>query len=370
MQVLLVEPFYGGSHRQWADGFKANSRHDIALLTLSGHHWKWRMHGGAVTLARRFLEQGLQPDVIFATDMLDLTTFLALTRYATHQVPVALYMHESQFIYPWSAKDRDKSKGRDHHYSFINYTNTLAADQIFFNSEYHMDAYLAELPRFLRAFPEPNDLLNVERIEAKSSVLPIGLDLARFDRYKAEAPPREGPPVIGWNHRWEHDKEPDIFFKSLERLDATVVDFRLVVLGERYDKYPPVFDRIRDTLKHRLLHWGFVDSFEDYANWLCRCDLLPVTSNQDFFGISVVEAMYCNVYPLLPDRLAFPGHIPEALRPLHLYPGTQPLAPRLASLLKDPNTIRQTRTEHLVSRYDWGILAPQYDQMLEGMVRK
>ncbi|MBT8214185.1 MAG: DUF3524 domain-containing protein, partial [Acidimicrobiia bacterium] len=47
MRVLLVEPYYAGSHRAWADGYVASSRHDVSLLTHDARFWKWRMHGSA-----------------------------------------------------------------------------------------------------------------------------------------------------------------------------------------------------------------------------------------------------------------------------------------------------------------------------------
>ena len=64
---------------------------------------------------------------------------------------------------------------------------------------------------------------------------------------------------------------------------------------------------------------GFVDSFEEYARLLHLADILPVTSQQDFFGGSVVEAIYCNCHPILPNRLAYTDHIPSALHDIHLY---------------------------------------------------
>ena len=79
-QIHLISPYHGGSHQAWAEGWQQSSQHDIILHTLPDRFWKWRMHGGAITLARRFLAAKAQPDLIVATDMLDLTTFLALTR--------------------------------------------------------------------------------------------------------------------------------------------------------------------------------------------------------------------------------------------------------------------------------------------------
>jgi len=90
MRVLLLEPYYGGSHRRWADGYLRTTSHDLTLLTLPAQAWKWRMQGGAVTLARQFRDLQQRPDVILASDMLDLTVFRALTRDLTSDFPSAL----------------------------------------------------------------------------------------------------------------------------------------------------------------------------------------------------------------------------------------------------------------------------------------
>ena len=74
---------------------------------MKGQFWKWRMHGGAITLAESFNNSDWNPDLILCTDMLDLTTFLSLTRKKTKHIPVAIYFHENQISYPWSPKDRD-----------------------------------------------------------------------------------------------------------------------------------------------------------------------------------------------------------------------------------------------------------------------
>ena len=93
MKVLLIEPYYTGSHQQWADGFQKNSDHEIKIISMKGQFWKWRMHGGAITLAEKFNNMNWVPNLIIATDMLDLTTFLSLTRKKTYNVPAIMYFH-------------------------------------------------------------------------------------------------------------------------------------------------------------------------------------------------------------------------------------------------------------------------------------
>ncbi|HIO73068.1 MAG TPA: DUF3524 domain-containing protein, partial [Flavobacteriales bacterium] len=73
---------------------------EVELLTLSGHYWKWRMHGGAISLAAKYNDLDHDFDLILVTDMLDLSTFQALTRTKTHNIPFAVYFHENQLTYP------------------------------------------------------------------------------------------------------------------------------------------------------------------------------------------------------------------------------------------------------------------------------
>lgn len=358
MQILLLEPFFTGSHQQWAEGYQRHSIHDVQLLTMKGKHWKWRMYGGAVTLARLFLESNLRPDLILASDMLDLTTFLALTRSKSANIPTAVYFHENQLTYPWATADNRAKQQQD--YSFLNYISALAADDVYFNSEYHRQSFLAQLPAFLKQFPDYNELANVSAIEAKSKVIPLGLELSKFDIFKIKN--TNGLPLLLWNHRWEYDKNPDAFFNTLYELKANGLKFELAILGESYDRQPPCFAEAKAKLAEEIVHFGYAESFEQYAQWLWRADILPVTSQQDFFGGSVVEAMYCGCFPILPKRLAYPEHIPEALHSAYFYKNTAELKAKLTWAIDNIATVRaDSAYRKKVLGYDWQVLCPFYD---------
>ena len=82
MNILALEPYYGGSHQALLDGWIAHSRHRWTLLTLPPHKWKWRMRHAAVTLAELAGRQQVadrQWDVLFASDMLNLAEFLGIS---------------------------------------------------------------------------------------------------------------------------------------------------------------------------------------------------------------------------------------------------------------------------------------------------
>ena len=370
MNITLLEPYYSGSHKAWARGYQRNSRHSVRVLDLPGSFWKWRMHGGAVTLAKAFLASDTEPDFLLASDMLDLTTFQALTRHRTASIPTALYFHENQLSYPWSPVDRDVLQGRDRHYGFINYVSAFAADGVFFNSRFHLDSFLEELHRLLQHYPDHRDLDNIDVIRAKSRVLPPGLDLRRFDSFLEDVSRMEGAsahprPTLLWNHRWEFDKNPETFAEALSVMVRKGLNFDLILIGECPGSEPEAFTGLRDILGDRLLTFGYVDSFEAYARLVCRVDILPVTSNQDFFGISVVEAIYCNCFPLLPERLAYPELIPTASHADCFYRDFEDLVARLEALIRGGSYLPPAGLREQAMRYDWSTMADRYDEAFQ-----
>ena len=369
MNILLIEPFFTGSHRSWALGLQKHSAHDIELLSMSGAHWKWRMHGGAVTLAKRFMSEDFAPDLIVATDMLDLTVFLALTREKTANVPVAMYFHENQLNYPWSPKDRDLKRDRDKHYSFINYSSALAADHVFFNSNYHRDAFLGDLPAFLKQFPDHQELATVERLTERSSVMPLGFDFSDLEAQRPAEDERDGPALVVWNHRWEYDKNPDLFYRALKMLKDHAIPFRVAVLGEAFDVVPEAFGQMKATLADRIVHFGYAEDKAEYAKWLWQADILPVTSNQDFFGVSVMEALYCGCFPLLPRRLAFPELIPRELHSTCFYERDDEFGDRLAQAIQNIDRMRHVNFSNVTIPYEWDALAPRYDDAFAAVVK-
>lgn len=366
MQICLLEPYDTGSHHAWLQGYMRHSRHQVQPLTLSGQFWKWRMHGGAVTLARYYREQGARADLLLASDMLDVTTFLALTRDLTHDLPVALYMHENQLTYPTRPGEK-----RDLHYGFINYASMLCARRIFFNSQYHLESWFDELPRLLKHFPDYNELPTVEALRARSEVLPLGLELSRFDEYRPTEPAC-GPALILWNHRWEYDKNPAAFFAALYALAEKGLDFQVAILGENFVRVPPEFEEARRRLGERIVQFGYAESLAEYARWLWRADIVVSTAIHEFFGAAVVEAMYCGCLPILPWRLTYPQFVPEAYRARCLYRSDAELLALLESALRGVDAWRAQGSplRAAVARYDWATMTPRYDQSMESLLTK
>jgi glycosyltransferase involved in cell wall biosynthesis len=373
MKILLLSPYHSGSHQAWAEGYQQYSRHEVSLLTLPGRFWKWRMHGSGVTLARLYREQYAvnPPDLILATDMLDLSTFLALTRDLTHAIPAGLYLHENQLTYPLPAEPgkgpmRRQKGERDYHYVFINYASMLTADFILFNSHFHREALLAALPNFLKHFPDFNELNSLDNITAKSQVLPVGVDMTRLQRPSKLTVDPTAPPLITWNQRWEYDKNPQTFFRALYQMEAEGLPFRLALCGERFSRRPDYFDEALARLADHIIHVGFAPE-EKYRELLWQTAVTISTAHHEFFGISIIEAIYCHAFPILPNRLSYPELIPEQFHLKCLYEKRKGLERHLRRVLTFPQEAAATATQLAahVEKYDWRQVAPRYDELLQ-----
>ncbi len=353
VRVLFLEPFYGGSHKDFADGFIKHSRHDIDLHFLPNQFWKWRLRAAALWFA-----QNIDPrtyDIIVTTSMLRVGDLKLLWKDCP---PILLYNHESQISYP-------VPPGQNMEYEFvmIDITNALAAEHMVFNSQTHYQNYFSQLDNVLEHFPQyrPQDLHKIVR--EKSSVLHPGCQFPGKG-YKLEE--LETPPLIIWNHRWEFDKKPSIFFKAMDRILKKGIEFRLAILGENCQDNPKLFIQAKEKYGSRIVQYGYVSSKEEYIQWLRQGALVVSTAIQENFGISIVEATRHGCLPLLPRRLSYPEVIPEKFHKLSFYQGYPELVGHLMNYLKNPPemTLRKELSESM-AKFSWENMVDQYDDLLE-----
>ena len=330
LRVLYVEPFDGGSHAAFGLALRRHAEVDWTWLTMPARHWKWRMRGAAAWLADRHAAELARPhDVLLASSFVDLPDLIALAP-SIARVPKVVYFHENQWAYP---SDSGRDDGRDHHFGFTQLWSAAAADAVWFNSRWNRDSFLEGSRTALRSMPDRRPSAWIERIAARSRIVPVPLEL---DSGAIAPDPPPGPhravgPRIVWNHRWEHDKAPEVLFDVCERLARRDVPFRLVVLGQRHRRWPAVFDDAPARLGSRLEHLGPVDDRAGYLGWLGRAQIALSTARHEFFGIAMLEAVHAGARPLVPDGLAYPEHFAADDR----YRDPDHLLDRVESLCRD-----------------------------------
>ncbi len=334
LDVLAFEPFDSGSHRAVRESISRHSRHQWRWFTRPGRAWKWRMRLAAIELVDEAEAAGGldgRIDVIFATSLLSAADLIACLPARLRHVPVVLYMHENQVVYPAGCV-KPGAGDRDVHFALTNLTSVLAADLTIFNSEWNRRSFLQGICELLRKAPDA-ELGDVsERIAERSMVIwpPV------------EPPPPEPPEVapgtgdsgasrdevgggegkggrvlhnvseavrVVWPHRWEHDKGPDELLRVAEEY-SEALNLRWTILGERFGESPGEMAEFERRFAGRIDHMGYVPGREEYWSLLSGCDWVLSTARHEFFGIAVVEALLAGCLPWLPMRLSYPELAP------------------------------------------------------------
>ncbi len=355
---LFLESYYSGSHKYFADGLIKHSKHKIDIHTLPARFWKWRMRGAALFFADQIKDLS-KYDGVIVSNMLSLSDLKAI--WSNIPLPFILYFHENQILYPLS-----KGEKEDLHYGFTDITSAISADYIFFNSNYHRKAFLEGMKPFISRMPDKKPLWVIDSIQKKAKTLYPGCNLRKPESRKE----KKTIPTIIWNHRWEHDKNPEDFFSILFKLNNEDVDFRLAVLGEQYTRSPKIFNEAKVILKDKIVHFGYLENYNSYRNWLKNGDIVMSTSNQENFGISVVEAIGEGCFPLLPDRLSYKELIPEQYHNLCIYKNKEDQYIKLKKLISfiDIDVLNDLILKNF--RFSWENMIQDYDDELGHIVHK
>ena len=301
MRVLVIEPYYGGSHKAFVDGWVKHSMHQFDLITFSAYKWKWRMRHSALSAAvevRELISQGKSWDVLFVSDMLGLAEFIGLAPAELSTLPRVVYFHENQLLYP----DENKQE-RDFHFAYMNFTTAFSADQVWFNTGWHRDEFLAECRNALGRMPDHKHLSELDVVAGNSKVFGQGVYEAKIDVKKIN---RSGVLKLTWAARWENDKNPEDLYRLLVLLQKEGLQFRVNIIGESFNRIPPVFDKIREEFGDYIDRFGYQPSKEEYFHALAESDIVVSTAIHEFFGVSVIEGCACGCIPVAPKRLAYP----------------------------------------------------------------
>ena len=366
-RVLLVEPFYSGSHASWADGLAGHSRHDVVTITHPGAFWRWRMRGSSLTLAaeaKLAVERHGTPDVVMVSGMIDLAAWLGFSRRFLGDPPVVLYLHENHLLYPPAPNQR-----ADDSLPLLNWLGMAVADEVWFNSAFQRDGLLEALPDLLGRFPDELHTPWLDEVASTCQVVPVGVCLEDVPVRVSDSIHPEVPTVL-WNQRWDHDKNPGAVMAALLKLAGEGLDFKVAVAGENTRVDPREMTEARDQLGDRVVQFGHLPRPE-YVDLLGVSDVVVSAAHHEFFGIAVVEAMAAGAVPVLPTRQSYPELVPDQFHGAALYPDGG-LTGRLRDVLGDLSAWRErvAGLDVAMRRFDWRQVVDDYDDRIDALVAR
>ncbi|XP_077791945.1 tRNA-queuosine alpha-mannosyltransferase isoform X5 [Podarcis muralis] len=334
MSVLLIEAFYGGSHRQLVDLLQEEIE-DCVLFTLPAKKWHWR----ARTAALYFMQAvPASMDYRFMPE---------------HKLAHIEKMHGTQGDGDACLPFQEKNGG----------INISASDLSPRHSEPQSGLHSLG-PEGL-----PNQLLTLEDLDKPTSLkstTPCQEEDSQHATYNlcsvsGSLDHLEKPLHIVWPHRWEHDKDPESFFQVLLKMKEMGLSFHVSVLGETFTDVPDIFSKAKKALGSSVLHWGYLPSKDEYFQALCMADVVISTAKHEFFGVAMIEAVHCGCYPLCPKALVYPEIFPAE----YLYSTPEQLFKRLQNLCKRPDIVRKHLYKGKMSQFSWAALRGKFRSLLE-----
>ena len=309
-KILILSGYDAASHRHWRNILEKNlTEYDWTQIFLPDRHFYWRVRGSSLSFAFEYRDiLNKHYDCLVVTSMVDLSTLRGFVPKLAN-IPTLVYFHENQFAYPSSNKGNTNNNLI--HAQLTSIYSLLCADRILFNSEYNKRTFYDGANQLLNKMPDlvPKDLL-LSAFE-KSSVLPVPVENVFYSQSRSNVvamkDANENVQIL-WNHRWEFDKQPKVFFDALSRLKNTGVRFELNIVGQSFRKIPECFKAAKKEFETEIVSWGFQQR-SDYLAILSRSDIVVSASLHDFQGLSMIEAIACGCAPVAPDRVAYPEYI-------------------------------------------------------------
>ncbi|TNN69518.1 Glycosyltransferase-like domain-containing protein 1-like [Liparis tanakae] len=308
--VLLVEPFYGGSHKQLIDLLQQNIE-GCGVFTLPAKKWHWRARTAALHFSQT-IPTCPSHRVLFCSSVLNLCELVAL-RPDLARLKKVLYFHENQLVYP-VRKDQE----RDFQYGYNQVLSCLVSDVVVFNSLFNMDSFLSSISSFMKKIPDhrPRDLDLLIRPKCVVLYYPVQF--------------------------------PDV---SRSRLLGSSTGSCLF--------HREIFSEARRQLDSHIQNWGYL-SRDRYLQVLLQADVVVSTARHEFFGVAMLEAVHCGCYPLCPRALVYPEIFPAE----YLYNTPEQLGKRLQGLCRRPDVARRHVVKVDTSSFSWTSLKQRFVSLL------
>ncbi|KAM6397731.1 tRNA-queuosine alpha-mannosyltransferase isoform 4-T21 [Pluvialis apricaria] len=398
MSVLLIEAFYGGSHKQLMDLLQEELQDDCVLCTLPAKKWHWKARTAALYFMQT-VPTSTNYRILFASSVLNLAELAAL-RPDLGKLKKVLYFHENQLVYPvQKCQERDFQYGYNQILSWFMPEHKLAHLEKVMGVRRNGDAHQLEARQKSGALMKTRDthcesgLCEAQpgpcttQQEGLPSPRTAPARGATSDVSESTNPCQEEdnqhltfnltnilsgrdcqqrPLHVAWPHRWEHDKDPETFFKVLLKLKEKDLPFHVSVLGEAFTEIPDIFSEAKKALGSSVLHWGYLPSKDDYFQALCMADVVISTAKHEFFGVAMVEAVYCGCYPLCPKALVYPEIFPAE----YLYSTPEQLFKRLQNFCKRPDIVRKHLYKGETAGFSWAALGGKFRSLLAAEPRE
>ncbi len=310
LDILALEPFYGGGRRHMLETVIHCSRHRWTLLKLPPRRIERRLTAAAHWFAEQLTRHWVgRVDLLFTSEALNLSDLYRLMPNLLKK-PAVVYFHGNQLP--------DPSARTDNPLDMANLNTAAAAHEIWFNSMFHLRDFFTRAASLVARHPELSNRNPMPEMTHKAQLMPPPVDFSAIQDLLLQGDIKRRKRTIFVDTR---DANVGLLNAALGQLKRRGEKFELITVGPA-EELDVEFQRTTlpeiDELGHlkAMLSCGvFVSAKEN-----CPCDY------------RAVRALAAGCFPVVPDNGCYPEIVPAKMQGLGMYDGS---ASALSSRLQD-----------------------------------
>jgi hypothetical protein len=300
LDILALEPFYGGARKAMLETMIHHSRHRWTLLKLPPRRMERRLAAAANWFAEQLSRHWVgRVDLVFTSEAMNLSDLIRLLP-DVEKKPSVVYFHDNQLPDPPPVK----MNARD----VVNLATATAATELWFNSSWHLNnfarrasALYAHHQELASSDPIP-EILNKARLMPPPIDLSITGDISSFSNLQ---------------------RRKQMIFVETRDTDLRLLNDGLRLLRDRGEKFDlvtvgPVKDLSADFARTALSE----SDEQAQTAAMFQTDVFLSARRSATLDHSAVRAVMAHCWPVVPADGFYPEIIPENLQERCLYDGT------------------------------------------------
>jgi Domain of unknown function (DUF3524) len=302
LDILALEPYFGGQRKTMLETLIRCSRHRWTLLKLPPRRIDRRLAVSAHWFAEHLaLHETGKVDLVFASDAINLADLYRLTP-ALEGKPAVAYFHANQLPPPGSADDVTIPAGP----AIVGHLATaVTAREIWFNSAYHQKSFFQRAAALLERQVQNFSRSPLVELSRKCRIMPPPTDLNLAGRLHAAAPVERDPRTIFLDLR---EADVQLLNDGLAKLAQRREPFKLITVGPQYGLSPDlaamsVPEGDESVVVRAMLQSGVYLSGRIDAVWDQR----------------LAVALSAGAWPIVPTSGVYPELIPKSLNERCMY---------------------------------------------------
>jgi len=345
LDILALEPFYGGMRRTMLEIIVRCSRHRWTVLKLPPRRMERRLTAAAHWFSEQLTRHWVgRIDLLYTSDALNLADLYQLMP-GLREKPSVVYFHTNQLP--------EVSAGKQGPHDLVNLSTATAANEIWFNSLYHLKNFLRKASALVERHPELSSQNPMPSLTKKAQLMapPVDLNFIREVARTSNEP-----------------RNSRLFFIDTRDANLKLINEALQILNRREEPFELVTVGPVDELSNDFVR-RTVSETDDAGQILAMNQASAYVSAkpETMCDLHAIRALMADAWPVVPRAGVYLDLLPKKMHGFCMHDGdAESIATRLQDhwYLERPKGFEADVTQNL-KPFDAIAACKAIDQRLE-----